>query len=298
MTDPAATADEDLPQRFAKALAERFGDRMVAVLLYGSWLRGSRDTVLDFYVLLDDYDALGSRLAALSNRLLPPNVYHLVLDTGGERVAAKYATVTLAGLEDAVAHDFHGYFWARFAQPFVVVQARSPAIVTRLETLRERAAQRMITEVADLLDETFSTTELWRHAFAATYACELRSEPPGRGDELARRYAEELQTMTARLAPATGLAADGPARWRRSAAGGAQARARRRWWLRRAYGKALSVARLLKAAFTFNDPLDYVVWKVERHSGVREEPTPLQRRHPLLFAWGLLWRLYRRGGFR
>jgi len=58
------------------------------------------------------------------------------------------------------------------------------------------------------------------------------------------------------------------------------------------------VLRLGKAAFTFNDPLDYVLWKVERHSGIHVEPTALQRRHPLLFAWPLLWRLYRRGGFR
>ena len=54
----------------------------------------------------------------------------------------------------------------------------------------------------------------------------------------------------------------------------------------------------MKAAFTFNDALDYILWKIERHSGVYVEPTELQRRHPLLFSWGLLWRVYRKGGFR
>ena len=39
--------------------------------------------------------------------------------------------------------------------------------------------------------------------------------------------------------------------------------------------------------------MDYVVWKVERHSGVRIEPSPWQRRHPLLAAPWLYWRMRR-----
>ena len=33
-------------------------------------------------------------------------------------------------------------------------------------------------------------------------------------------------------------------------------------------------------------------------AGQRIEPTERQRRYPLLFAWPLLWQLYRRGAFR
>ncbi len=42
-----------------------------------------------------------------------------------------------------------------------------------------------------------------------------------------------------------------------------------RWRRRRALGKLLSVLRLFKAAFTFNQPLEYILWKVERRSGLR-----------------------------
>ena len=42
----------------------------------------------------------------------------------------------------------------------------------------------------------------------------------------------------------------------------------RRWRLRRMQGKFLSVARLAKAIFTFENGVDYVLWKVKRHSGV------------------------------
>ena len=56
--------------------------------------------------------------------------------------------------------------------------------------------------------------------------------------------------------------------------------------------------RLVKAASTFTGGPDYLAWKIERHSGVKVELTPWQRRHPILAAPGMFWRLYRRGAFR
>jgi hypothetical protein len=70
------------------------------------------------------------------------------------------------------------------------------------------------------------------------------------------------------------------------------------WALRRACGKALNVLRLCKAAFTFEGGADYLAWKIERHSGVSLELADWQRRHPLLAAPALLWRLRRRGAVR
>jgi hypothetical protein len=43
---------------------------------------------------------------------------------------------------------------------------------------------------------------------------------------------------------------------------------------------------------------EYILWKIERHSGVRIELSPFARRHPILAGWGAAWRLYRRGAFR
>jgi hypothetical protein len=68
--------------------------------------------------------------------------------------------------------------------------------------------------------------------------------------------------------------------------------------VRRIQGKLLSALRLFKAAFTFNQPLEYLLWKIERHSGLYIEPTRRQIRHPLIFAWPLLWKLYQQGAFR
>ena len=70
------------------------------------------------------------------------------------------------------------------------------------------------------------------------------------------------------------------------------------WSRRKLAGKLLSVLRLCKSAFTFDDPVDYALWKVKRHSGVEVTATERQRRYPLIFAWPLVWRLYRQGALK
>ena len=72
-----------------------------------------------------------------------------------------------------------------------------------------------------------------------------------------------------------------------------------RWWRRKQLkGKLYSIARLAKASATFAGGADYIAWKINRHAGTSIELKPWQRRHPLLGAPAIAWRLYRRGGFR
>lgn len=293
----SVSANDPTLVAFVEHFAARFGAHLVAVIAYGSYLRGKRDTVLDFYVLLDSYAAL-PRLQGLANRVLPPNVYHVTLGSGEARQAAKFATVTLEHFARSIEHDFHCYFWARFAQPFVVLFARDEVVRERIGKLAVAAARRVLASSIASLPETFDSETAWCHAFTLSYGAELRAEDPAAAARLYACYGDTLDAHLAALAGEFGLVQDGAKRWRHTPSALAATRLRHEWQRRRRLGKFLSVARLLKAAFTFNDPLDYVVWKVARHSGVVEEPTALQRRHPLLFGWGVLWRLYRRGGFR
>jgi len=71
-----------------------------------------------------------------------------------------------------------------------------------------------------------------------------------------------------------------------------------KWFLRRANGKFVSFSRLVKGAFTFDGGIDYLAWKISRHSGVEITPTPWQRRHPILAGLMLFIQLRRRGAFR
>ena len=67
------------------------------------------------------------------------------------------------------------------------------------------------------------------------------------------------------------------------------------WRVRRVQGKLMSVLRLLKALFTFVGGLDYVAWKMQRHSGRQVEIPARVRRWPWIFMWGYFWGLYRQG---
>ncbi len=282
-------------------IRQRYGDSLEAVLVYGSYLRGKRDTLLDFYVLLRDFDQLPSRWQGPACRLLPPNVYQIHLGSGAKAIRAKCATLLLKQFEKSQSRDFHSYFWARFAQPSRILYCRDPAVRERLAQAVCQASRTFVRRVVPMLPPRFSCADLWVRGLGLTYRCELRSENPAYARGLFEGNAEYFQQLTRALA-------NGDLGFR-SAAGGdddfvtdtgerERRRAARLWWLRRLQGKFLSAARIIKAAMTFEDPLDYLLWKIERHSGVHVEPSERQRRFPLIFAWGLLWQLYRKGAFR
>ena len=87
-------------------------------------------------------------------------------------------------------------------------------------------------------------------------------------------------------------------RYRCEVGSGRRRLARLAWATRRAQGKLMSVLRLMKALFTFEGGLDYVAWKLERHSGQAIEIPARVRRYPLVFMWPFFWGLYRRGIFK
>lgn len=296
--DAHAHQDDTDVGRLVRAIADRHGAGIAAVLLYGSYLRGKRDTLLDFYVLVDDLGAaLPGRWQVLGNRLLPPNVYYLSLPAGDGTPAlrAKYATMTLDQFTRGMKR-FQSYFWSRFTQPVGLVYARDAEGRRRVTQALADAVDTFVRTVAPDLPETFEAAALWRHGFARTYRCELRAESADAGPGLYEQQAPYFDALLDAYANVPGAAvAAAPEGFRR------RVTARRGsldWGLRAAQGKGLSVLRLIKAAGTFDDPLDYLLWKIERHSGVYIAPTERQRRHPLIFAWPLLYRLYRRGAFR
>jgi hypothetical protein len=285
--------------RFAEAIRQRHRGRVAAVLLYGSYLRGKRDTLLDFYVLLDGLDGAMPPLQAWGNRCLPPNVYHLSLPPAGDRpgLRAKYATLTVSRFQRAMG-DFHGYFWSRFTQPAGLVYARDDDTVRRVVAALAEATHHFAREVTPMLGERFPAERFWQRGLALTYASELRAEDPAGSADLYQHARGHFDSLLAAYADEPHGVIEAEAGAYRPRRAGSRSWYRWRWLLRSLQGKLLSVLRLVKAAATFDDPLDYLLWKIERHSGIYITPTERQRRHPLVFAWPLLWRLYRRGAFR
>jgi len=282
------------------AIRARYGAGVCAILIYGSYLRGQRDTMLDFYVLLDDYAAMRSRWQAMLAWILSPNVYQVRYGELPIEARAKYALMTLGRFEYAMDHDFHSYFWARFAQPSGLVYCRDDATRARVVTAIGQAAATFVCRVVPCLPGEFTAAELVGAGLSLTYRCELRSETPAHAARLFEHNSGYYQSMVAALATSNLAFRQGindayfvnessrARRWRASVS----------WVLRRMQGKALSILRVLKAALTFAGGFDYLLWKIGRHSETVIEPTPRQRKYPLLFGWPLLWKLYRRGSFR
>ena len=288
---------EEIPNYFAKKLQNKFDESTQAIVLYGSWLRGKRDTVVDLYVIVDNYKYLDSPLDKILTNFFSPNVYQQVGENLAKDFRVKFAVINLAQFKKRVANDFHPYFWARFAQPTQILYVKNIEVRQALAATFKDATKRMIKESVPMLPKKFTTEMLWETALKLTYSAELRSESDTAPQSIIKTSLPELKSLTESIASECSLKKTNDV-WLNDTNRFDYLKKAAIWQTRFFIGKGLSIMRLLKAVFTFENPLDYLVWKIERHTGIKEEPTRLQRKHPLIFSWSLIWRLYRKGGFR
>lgn len=279
-------------QAVAAALRSRYERAAVAVLFYGSCLRAPEaelaDNLLDFYVLVDDYArAYDKAWLALANRLLPPNAFYCETAWQGTHIRAKYVVISLDDFARFCRPETQNVsVWARYAQPARIVWAKDAAVSDRIAGACADAVTTMLRRAWPLEPETRDARTLWVRALRETYAAELRPEDGGR----AIKIFEADQVRYERLTPLVLTALERPELSRDQAAAA--------WKRRRRLGKTLNLLRIIKGIFTFDGGLDYALWKIHRHSGMTVPVTEWQRRHPLLAAPGLAWRLYRMGAFR
>ncbi len=277
----------------AAIAAQHPGSR--AVLFYGSCLREAQldGLMLDFYLIVADYRAAyPRRWLAAANRLIPPNVFPF--EHGG--LIAKYAVLSEADFHRLNGPETHNVsVWARFSQPSRLVWTADDVARDAAVAAVARAAPTLLWSVAGLDPEVSNHGKLrdadplrhWRRGFAMTYTAELRSERAGR----AASVVDADPDRYARFGPPAEAVA-----WSWQPPLGA--RVRWQWHRRRIEGKALSVIRLAKAAFTYAGGIDYLAWKINRHAGADISITPWMRRWPLAAALVLVPRLMWRGAIR
>ena len=285
----------------ADAIQARHGATVAAVLFYGSCLRLAPDDdppegIQDFYVIVDRYrDAYEHRWQAIANRVLPPNVFYLELPWQGRTVRAKYAVVSRNQFEHGMSGAaFHPWLWARFSQMAALLHARDEDAREAMTAAIASAVCTMLTEAAPLAEKPVTARDLWLSALCQTYRAELRPEGADRAARIIDAEPERYQRM-AHLVFRTERDDDliDPAWDERT-----RLRTRRRWFWRRLFGKPLNVLRLMKSLFTFDGGVDYALWKVERHTGVRVPISGFERRHPILTSPMLLWRVFRLSAVR
>jgi hypothetical protein len=296
----------------AEQIRERHGDAVLGVLFYGSCLRKQTDEgVLDFWVVVDDYAAAHARRShAWLNRIAPPNVYYLERDHEGTTLRTKYGVLDREAFDRGTCLSaWHPYIWARFAQPTRLLCCRDGEARAFFERAVAEATITLVGRLVCLLPAhgrrlRFSLPALWQEAFRRTYDCERRPESEESIRDLYRqdeaRY-DELASLAIPILAERGHFASAtphPRSFEVEIPEQRQRAQRLRWRAMRPLARALGLMRLLKTAFTFGDWVPYVLWKLERHTGRRIEPSERQRRHPLIFGWPIILPLLLRRNLR
>ena len=291
---PRATA-------MAEAIRKKHGETVQAFVFYGSGLREADniEKMLDYYVLTQSYsDIHGKGPKAFASFLLPPSVHFLEsVDPDGQPMSSKYSIVSLPAFERRVTgRAREPMIWARFSQPCLIMACTHEDVRERLVGDLARAVIHFADQAAPLMAGRMTPRAFWARALAESYRTELRAERPlERASEIVERYGERYDAL--------GEAVFGPVDEDgmitvRAASGVSRQATRLKWATRRWVGKPATALRVLKAAFTFDGGLDYVLHKLKSHSDVEIEVTPHQRRHPILWSPVLAWKLWRRGAFR
>jgi hypothetical protein len=283
------------------------GEAARAILLYGSCLRTGDDFdgLVDLYLLVDNYRAAyTNRIQVFFNVLLPPNVYYLEREFEGQVVRTKYAVLSLADFQKGTSKRwFHSYLWGRFCQPAALLYARNDEVAGLVQEGLAQSVLTFIRRVLPRVNSDFTARQMWRRGLELSYRAELRAERPEKRARLfdaAPDYYEGITriAMNAGVFPVEIVNSTDGISYRVRIPGRVRFLSRLTWGLRSIQGKLLSALRLLKAMATFEGGVDYILWKIQRHSGVTVDIEPRLKRRPLLAIWVLSWRLYRRGGFR
>jgi len=284
----------------ARAIAAQYpGAR--AILYYGSTLRDAQleGLMLDFYLIVADYEqAFGKGWLARANRLLPPNVFPFEY----KGLIAKYAILSEADFARLASPRTRNVsVWARFAQPSRVAWAADDKAAEIAIRTVARAAPTLLDAARPCLADSICPLEMWRQAFALTYAAELRAERTNRAGSVVDADPDRYRAFTEPALRAAGLSAhwvDDRLVFDRPMSSAERAQGRRCWARRRREGKALTLLRLAKASATYAGGIDYLAWKISRHSGQKVEIRPWQRKWPILGAITLLPRLIAKGAVR
>lgn len=297
-----AIASPRIEQTCADIIAAHNG-HVHGFLYYGSSLRDVDDAskMLDFYVLVESYRAVhkGRPIRQIINRLIPPVVYYYEREdktASGDTVltTCKYSLISLPEFERrAGAKALLSVIWGRFSQPSLLYAVKDSAIATRILTARAHAILHLARSTEGLFDHPVDAVSFWTRGFQESYRTELRPESSdGRAREITAQYAQRYERLMEIIYGAPNDAGH------YVLPPNSQSRSHNKWRLRRIIGKPTAAVRVLCSALTFDGGLDYVLRKLERHSGVTIDVTPFQRKHPVLCSPVLGWKLWRKGAFK
>jgi len=304
--------DRALVQALA-ALRAAVGDSLEAVVFFGSRRTGAAKAdpfsaydllavvgaYRPFFRALREAGLTGKRprLLALISRFLPPT--QISLRFAAPELHAKVSVIEQRAFVRETSPRRRDHFTiGRLFQPVRLVLARSPQA-------RDVALEALVSALSATwawarpwLPATFDGESYGRRVLELSLSWEIRPEPPGRAAALWNAQREEQAPVFAALlrdleqqGEVRAVDASRYAAVRRATLG---ERLRLRGYF--AVSIARATARWFKHVASFEGWLDYIVRKASRHTGQSIELSARERRWPLVFLWGRVFRYLRRKG--
>ncbi len=292
-----------------RRLVAAAGDSLSGLLFFGSRHTGAAHvdawSAYDLFVVVSRYGAFygalrraglsGKRpgLLALLSRVLPPTQCSLRFEPEGVHVKASVIETRVLERETSRARRDH-FCIGRLFQPARLLYAadageREAILGCLVSSLRETWGW-----ARPWLPPRFDAKAYGLSALVTSMRFELRPEPAGRADQLwaAQRelQAPALEALLRELAAAGELraVAESPAAWSPKRPLGRFERQKRELYFR--VSMARSTVRWLKHVASFEGWLDYIVQKASRHGGEELRLSKRERRFPLVFLWGRVFR--------
>jgi hypothetical protein len=292
-----------------EALAAAAGETLVGLSFFGSRRTGAARvdawSAYDLFVVVTAYRPFYAALRraglvrrapwllALASRFLPPTQVSLRFPEQGVHI--KGSVIDLGAFERETGSGRHDHFCiGRLFQPTLLLGTRDAA-----------ARDRLLAALLSALRETWGWSRPWlppsfdaegygRSALATSMQWEVRPEPAGRAEQLwqAQRALQVpvLEALLGELAAAGAVvgAPTTPGLWSPARPVTGLERARRSMYFRLSIVRA--TARWLKHMVSFEGWLDYIVQKASRHTGEEIRLSERERRFPLVFLWGRVFR--------
>ena len=186
--------------------------------------------------------------------------------------------------------------WARFCQPSALIYVQDDNVRKSLNMAVSSAVATAIHSVLPLFSYVPTSMELWSEIFRRTYSVEFRAEREQKSLEIYVNDQDHYDALTALVYQAEGI--DPNLTIYKQPPRMPIIMAYIHWWLRRINGKVVSILRLIKAAITFEGGIDYVAWKIKRHSGVELDVKPWMRKYPIIAGLVCFWRMKKLDAFR
>jgi hypothetical protein len=305
--DPVAAA-------VARAVAHAGGPAVRAVIFFGSRKTRARPdphSPWDFFVIVSSYGefyrslkrAGGLRrspaLAAFLNTVMPPSIVALRAPNpaGGPLIRVKCPVISLRHFSRETSGRRRDHFLlGRLFQPVEIIYAASRTAMDEALGGLARAALLTYTWGRASLPPRFDVADYCRTLLRVSFAAEIRPEPSGRADALWQVQQPLLRpvyaTLLDELRAAGHLDEPQPGVYALAQPLTRGERLRRAAYLR--WSLVRATARWAKHVITYDDWLEFLVRKAQRHSGADIVLTPWERRWPLVFLWPRAFRYLRR----